>query len=312
MEKIKIIILAGPTASGKTETAIRLAQRLNGEIVSADSMQIYKNMDIGSAKPTEEERAGAKHFLVDEIDPEVPFSAADYRRLAGEYIHRIAEEEKVPIVEGGTGLYINSVIYDMDFGRIPANPERREELKKMAEEEGAEALYEMLRSLDPLAAERIHPNNTIRVIRAIEAAESGSPIPSFENSFRPSSEFEPLMFCINRDREQLYDRINRRVDRMLEDGLLEEVQALVDKGLDSDFISMKGIGYKEMIGYINGEYDLNTAADMIRQGTRRFAKRQLTWFRRYPDMIWYDITDGSDEAIDDMCERAERFLSGKQ
>lgn len=311
-EKIRIIVLAGPTASGKTEAAIRLAGRLNGEIVSADSMQLYKYMDIGSAKPTPEERQQAVHYLVDEIDPAQPFSAADYRELAGQYIRRIAEAGKVPIVEGGTGLYLNSIVFDMDFGRRPANTARREELHRMAEEQGPEALHALLRSVDPAAAERIHPNNVIKIIRAVEAAESGTPIPSFENSFRPSAEFEPLMFCINRDRAQLYERINLRVDRMLEAGLEQEVRALLDRGLGSDNISMKGIGYKEMIAYIHGECDLETAAEQIRQSSRHFAKRQLTWFRRYPDMIWYDVTGGLDEAVADMCERAERFLSGKQ
>lgn len=311
-EKIRIIVLAGPTASGKTEAAIRLAGRLNGEIVSADSMQLYKFMDIGSAKPTPEERKQAVHYLVDEIDPAQPFSAADYRQLAGQYIRRIAAAGKVPIVEGGTGLYLNSIVYDMDFGSRPADTARRQELRRIAEEQGPEALHELLRSVDPAAAERIHPNNVIKIIRAVEAAESGTPIPSFENSFRPSVEFEPIMFCINRDREQLYERINLRVDRMLEAGLEQEVRSLLDRGLGSDNISMKGIGYKEMIAYIHGECDLETAAEQIRQSTRHFAKRQLTWFRRYPDMIWYDVTGGLDEAVSDMCERAEQFLSGKQ
>lgn len=312
MEKIRIVVLAGPTASGKTAAAIRLAGRLNGEIVSADSMQIYKYMDIGSAKPTPEEREQAVHYLVDEIDPAQPFSVADYREMAGGYIRRIADSGKVPIIEGGTGLYVNSIIFDMDFGRKPADFARREELKRIAEEQGPEALHSLLRSVDPAAAERIHPNNTVRVIRAVEAAESGSPIPSFEHSFRPSSEFSPILFCITRDRKQLYERINRRVDLMLEAGLEEEVRSLLDRGLDSEYISMKGIGYKEMIAFIKGECSRETAAEQIRQSTRRFAKRQLTWFRRFPEMIWYDVTDGLDAAVDDMARRAEQFLSGGQ
>lgn len=312
MEKIRIIVLAGPTASGKTEAAVRLARSLNGEIVSADSMQIYRYMDIGSAKPTPEERAMAKHYLVDEIDPAEPFSVAEYRKLAGEYLHAIADSGKVPILEGGTGLYLNSVIYDMDFGSTPADPGRRQELRRIAEEQGPKALHGVLRSVDPAAAERIHPNNIKKIIRAIETAEKGSPIPSFDHSFRPSGEFEPLLFCLNRDRKQLYDRINLRVDRMMQAGLVEEVRGLLDRGLDEHSISMRGIGYKEVIACLRGEYDEETAADRIRQSTRRFAKRQLTWFRRYPGMIWYDVSDGLEEALEDMRVRAEQFLRGGQ
>lgn len=309
MDRIRIIVLAGPTASGKTSAAIQLARRLGGEIVSADSMQIYKYMDIGSAKPTAEERRAAVHYLVDEIDPAEPFSVAEYRKMAGEYIRRIAGSGKVPIVEGGTGLYVNSIVYDMDFGNRPADRERRDELKRMAERSGKNAVHDLLRQKDPEAAERIHPNNLVKVIRAIEAAESGTPIPSFEKSFSPSSEFEPLMFGLNRDRQKLYERIDLRVDLMMEAGLVDEVKGLLKRGLSVNDISMKGIGYKEVVSYINGECGREEMTDNIKRGTRRFAKRQMTWFRRYPDMIWYDITDGDGAAIEDMCRRAAEFMS---
>lgn len=296
--KDKIIVIAGPTAVGKTEYAIRAAQEFNGEIVSADSMQLYKFMDIGSAKPTADERAAARHYLVDEIDPREEFSVAEYVKLAKKYIRQILDDGKLPIISGGTGLYVNSLIYDMDFAAAPKDSAERERLRALLAEKGPEHLHSLLREIDPNAAGRIHPNNTKKVIRAIEAAKSGSPIPAFEASFKKTADYDYLLIGLNRDRAELYDRINRRVDIMLDAGLEDEIKGLMAMGLDSESISMKGIGYKEMIAYFNGEYDRDEAVELVKRSSRRYAKRQLTWFRRYDDMHWFDLSAGADAGVE--------------
>jgi len=299
--KRKVVVIAGPTAVGKTELAIRAANDFNGEIISCDSMQLYKYMDIGSAKPDAEERAAAKHYLVDEIDPADDFSVAEYCRMAKGYIDEVFEKGKLPIISGGTGLYINSLVYDMDFASTPKDDAERERLRKLLEEHGTEYLHDMLREVDPEAAERIHPNNTKKMIRAIEAAQAGKKIPAFEESFRKTDDYDVLLICLDRDRQQLYDRINLRVDIMMEKGLIEEIRSLMAMGLTEDSISMKGIGYKELIAHFNGEYDLETAVELIKRNSRRYAKRQLTWFRRYPDMHWFDLSTDVDAEYQRMC-----------
>lgn len=292
-----LIILTGPTAVGKTDLSIQLAKAVNAEIVSADSMQIYKYMDIGSAKVTEEEKQGVKHYLVDEIEPDMPFSVSEYKRMAEEYIDEISSRGKNVIVTGGTGLYLNSLIYDMDFGKSDANQELREELNKELEEKGPAYMYEKLVSLDKEAAERIHPNNTKRVIRAIEVAMSGEKMNDFSKDLRYNKKYRPIIIVLNRDRQALYDRINLRVDIMLKNGLIEEVKGLLEKGYTKDMISMQGIGYKEIIKYFDGEYTLDEAIEIIKRDSRRYAKRQLTWFRRYEDAKWFEI-DKFDSAED--------------
>lgn len=284
-----LIILTGPTAVGKTDLSIQLAKAVDAEIVSADSMQIYKYMDIGSAKVTEEEMQGVKHYLVDEIEPDMPFSVSEYKRIAEEYIDEISSRGKNVIVTGGTGLYLNSLIYDMDFGKSDANQELREELNKELEENGPAYMYEKLVSLDKEAAERIHPNNTKRVIRAIEVAMSGEKMNDFSKDLRYNKKYRPIIIVLNRDRQALYDRINLRVDIMLKNGLIEEVKGLLEKGYTKDMISMQGIGYKEIIKYFDGEYTLDEAIEIIKRDSRRYAKRQLTWFRRYEDAKWFEI-----------------------
>ena len=284
-----LIILTGPTAVGKTDLSIQLAKAVDAEIVSADSMQIYKYMDIGSAKVTEEEMQGVKHYLVDEIEPDMPFSVSEYKRMAEEYIDEISSRGKNVIVTGGTGLYLNSLIYDMDFGKSDANQELREELNKELEENGPAYMYEKLVSLDKDAAERIHPNNTKRVIRAIEVAMSGEKMNDFSKDLRYNKKYRPIIIVLNRDRQALYDRINLRVDIMLKNGLIEEVKGLLEKGYTKDMISMQGIGYKEIIKYFDGEYTLDEAIEIIKRDSRRYAKRQLTWFRRYEDAKWFEI-----------------------
>lgn len=284
-----LIILTGPTAVGKTDLSIQLAKAVDAEIVSADSMQIYKYMDIGSAKVTEEEMQGVKHYLVDEIEPDMPFSVSEYKRMAEEYIDEISSRGKNVIVTGGTGLYLNSLIYDMDFGKSDANQELREELNKELEENGPAYMYEKLVSLDKETAERIHPNNTKRVIRAIEVAMSGEKMNDFSKDLRYNKKYRPIIIVLNRDRQALYDRINLRVDIMLKNGLIEEVKGLLEKGYTKDMISMQGIGYKEIIKYFDGEYTLDEAIEIIKRDSRRYAKRQLTWFRRYEDAKWFEI-----------------------
>ncbi|MED9948517.1 MAG: tRNA (adenosine(37)-N6)-dimethylallyltransferase MiaA [Peptacetobacter hiranonis] len=305
-----LIILTGPTAVGKTDLSIQLAKAVDAEIVSADSMQIYKYMDIGSAKVTEEEMQGVKHYLVDEIEPDMPFSVSEYKRMAEEYIDEISSRGKNVIVTGGTGLYLNSLIYDMDFGKSDANQELREELNKELEENGPAYMYEKLVSLDKEAAERIHPNNTKRVIRAIEVAMSGEKMNDFSKDLRYNKKYRPIIIVLNRDRQALYDRINLRVDIMLKNGLIEEVKGLLEKGYTKDMISMQGIGYKEIIKYFDGEYTLDEAIEIIKRDSRRYAKRQLTWFRRYEDAKWFGINkfDSAEELKDAVVSYVKEML----
>ena len=291
-----ILAVVGPTAVGKTEYAIQLALRLNGEIVSCDSMQLYKYMDIGSAKPTPKELAMVKHYLVDEIDPREPFSVAQYQKRARAAIDQIYDKGKLPVISGGTGLYLNSLLYEMDFSAPPRQDDYRKKLEKMAEEQGKESVYLLLQEKDPQAASRIHPNNTKKIIRALEAVEmNGTGIRPFSEAAVPVKDYRPFLIGLTRDRQELYDRINRRVDILMEQGLLDEVKGLLDMGLTEEAISMKGIGYKELIAFINGEYDLKTAIEKIQQNTRNYAKRQLTWFRRYDKIKWFNLSGYEDE-----------------
>ncbi len=287
-----IIIIAGPTAVGKTRYAIETAKVLEGEIISADSMQIYKYMDIGSAKPTKEELSQVTHYLVDQIDPEEEFSVAEYQALAKNCIKKVFETGKTPVITGGTGLYINSLIYDMDFSVMPKQNDFRLQLEKESEIYGVEHIHNRLRSLDREAADRIHPNNLKKVIRAIEVIETtGKGIRRFEESFVPTKDYSCILIGLTRQREELYHRIDSRVDQIIDAGLVEEVKALQAKGLSEKNMSMKGIGYKEVLAYLNGEYNLAEAIRLIKRNTRHYAKRQLTWLRRYPDIIWIDLSE---------------------
>lgn len=298
--KREIIIVAGPTAVGKTKYAIEISKRFNGEIVSSDSMQLYKFMDIGSAKPTEEEQAQIKHYLVDEIDPREPFSVAEYQKRAKSAIEQIFLRKKTPIISGGTGLYVNSLIYDMDFSAPPVGNVYREKLEKLALEQGNEAVHKLLEQKDSNAAARIHPNNLRKVIRALEVAEHAEEgIKPFEQSFIKTKDYSYRLIGLCRNREELYERINLRVDMLLDLGLVEEIKSLLNMGLTVDNISMKGIGYKEIIGYLNGEYDLEHAIYLVKRNTRHYAKRQMTWFRRYDDIKWFNLSDykSDDEAL---------------
>ncbi len=297
----RIIVIAGPTASGKTEYAIKAAKAVGGEIVSCDSMQIYKFMTIGSAKPTPEEQAQVKHHLVDEIDPREDFSVARYCEMAKACIRDIFERGKTPVIAGGTGLYLNSLLYDMDFSEADRDLEFRQTLMDEAELFGPEFVHKKLEMIDPVKASKIHPNNLKKVIRALEGAEKGNGISEFSELKDRTKDYDVLLIGLTRDREELYDRINRRVDIMVEQGLFKEVEDLLEMGLREEDISMKGIGYKEIIAYFDGVYTKEEAIDKIKQNTRHLAKRQLTWFRRYEDMHWVNITElGAEGALNEI------------
>lgn len=295
--KKQIIIIAGPTAVGKTEYAIETAKAINGEIVSADSMQLYKYMDIGSAKPTPEELSQVKHYLVDEIDPREKFSVAKYQKLAKAAIREIFDKGKVPVISGGTGLYINSLMYEMDFAAPPSDEAFRKEIEDMALKKGRDYIHSKLAELDPDAAARIHPNNVKKVIRAIEAAQNGNKVKDFDNAQVPAADYDVLLAGLTRDRAELYERINRRVDILIEKGLVEEVSSLMQMGLGYDDISMKGIGYKEIIGSLEGKYTIEEAIELIKKNTRHYAKRQLTWLRRYDNIKWFNLSSYEDKTM---------------
>lgn len=311
MKKIPLVILTGPTAVGKTNLSIQLAKKMNMEIISADSMQIYKFMDVGSAKVTEDEMNGVKHYLIDEVTPDYSFSVSEFQERANDYINQIVKKGKLPLVTGGTGLYLNSLIYNMDFAKSDADNELREMLRVELEENGIDYMYEKLKSLDEEAANRIHKNNTKRVIRAIEVCMSGKKMSDFSNDLKLNEKYEPIIIVLNRDREHLYRRINKRVDIMISQGLEDEVKTLLNMGYSSDLVSMQGIGYKEIIKYLNNEYTYEEAIEIIKRYSRRYAKRQLTWFRRYENAKWFDLDNYNDEKIllDDVISYIEKKVN---
>ncbi|MDR1778507.1 MAG: tRNA (adenosine(37)-N6)-dimethylallyltransferase MiaA [Clostridiales Family XIII bacterium] len=287
------ILVIGPTAVGKTAFAMELAEKHGGEILSADSMQIYKGLSIGTAKPTADEQRRVRHHLIDLVEPEEAFSVAEYRRLAAAALKDMWARGKLPIICGGTGLYVHSLLYEMDFSGSGEDGARRARYMQMAEKEGAGALHAQLAALDPAAAERIHPNNVKRVVRALERIETGvetDGLRPFDNAWKRSDLLDPKIYYLVRERAQLYARIDARVDALMEAGLLGEVRGLKDKGLGTEKIAMLGIGYKELLGYLDGEYDMAEAVRLIKRNTRRYAKRQMTWFSRYPQAEQVDLT----------------------
>lgn len=290
MKKRPLIILTGPTAVGKTAASIGLAKAVGGEIISADSMQVYRQMDIGSAKITKDEMQGIPHYLVDVLEPEEAFNVVRFQELAKEAMEEIFRNGHIPIVVGGTGFYIQALLYDIDFTENDSDLSFREELEKRAGEEGAESLHALLEKADPQAAAQIHPHNVKRVIRALEFnRKTGQKISEHnERERQKESPYNFAYFVLTDDRKALYERIDRRVDKMMEQGLLEEVRRLKDRGLPRDSVSMQGLGYKELFAYLEGEYPLEEAVRIIKRDTRHFAKRQLTWFRRERDVVWID------------------------
>lgn len=291
MNKIPLIILTGPTAVGKTDLSIKLAKALDAQIISADSMQIYKYMDVGSAKVTKEEMDGVKHYMIDEVDPDYTFSVSEFQERANKYIQKINEDGKKVLVTGGTGLYLNSLIYNMDFAQSDANDELRQKLQSELKEHGIDYMHNKLREFDNAAADRIHKNNTKRVIRALEVCLSGKKMNDFSNDLKFNEKYEPIIIVLNREREHLYERINKRVDIMINNGLLEEVKNLLKMGYSKDLISMQGIGYKEIIKYLDGEYTYDETIEIIKRDSRRYAKRQITWFKRYESAKWYNLDE---------------------
>lgn len=288
--KKPLIVLTGPTAVGKTSLSISLAKAVNGEIISADSMQVYKGMDIGSAKIRKEEMQGVTHYLVDILEPEEEFHIVKFQELAKAALEEIYAKGKIPILVGGTGFYIQAVTRDIDFTQAEQETSYREELEQFAKEKGAEYLHEKLHEVDSKSAENIHANNVKRVIRALEFYhQNGTPISEHnEEQKQQTSPYNLAYFVLTAPREILYERIDRRVDQMMEEGLLEEVKSLRERGCHRGMVSMQGLGYKEILAYLEGEYPLEEAVRILKRDTRHFAKRQLTWFRREQDVIWVD------------------------
>ena len=315
MKKKPLIILTGPTAVGKTKASIGLATAVDGEIISADSMQVYRHMDIGSAKIKPEEMEGIPHHLIDVLEPDDEFHVVKFQQLAKKAMREIWERGHIPIVTGGTGFYIQALLYDIDFDENEKEDACRKELEAYAKEHGAEALHEKLAFVDPASAEMIHPNNIKRVIRALEFYEqTGKRISEHNETQRQrESPYAFAYFVLTDDRAHLYERINRRVDQMIEEGLVNEVQALKDKGYTKQLVSMQGLGYKEILDYLDGNCTLEEAIYTIKRDTRHFAKRQLTWFKRERDVIWinkqsfgYDAEQILDEMLSKLPWKAEK------
>lgn len=297
--KPKVIVIVGPTASGKTALSIELAKKIDGEIISCDSMQIYKDMNIGSAKPTIEEMQGIKHYMIDIAEPTERFSVAEYKKRSEEAIEKILQKGKVPIIVGGTGLYANSLIYNIEYNEIMLDEEYRKNLMKIAETEvGLATLYEKARSIDPVAMEKISLNDKKRIIRVLEIKHStGKNKTELELESRKNEvKYEYKVFAINMPREILYDRINKRVDIMIENGLIDEVENIIEKYKEFP-TAMQAIGYKEIVMYLKGELTKQEAIEKIKQESRRYAKRQITWFKKIENIKWIDGLKDKDENI---------------
>lgn len=293
MNKPKLIVLTGPTAVGKTSASIGLAKAIGGEIISADSMQVYRHMDIGSAKITPEEMEGVKHHLIDVLDPSEAFNVVTFQQMAKAAMEEIYAAGHIPIVVGGTGFYIQALLYDIDFTEEDDATQYREELEELAKTRGKDYLYEQLQQVDPEGAAAIHPNNVKRVIRALEYyRNTGGKISEHnEASHQKESPYDFTYFVLDMNREELYRRIDKRVDIMIEQGLVDEVKALAANGATRDMVSMQGLGYKEILDYLDGEITLEEAIYRIKRDSRHFAKRQLTWFRRERDVTWVHKED---------------------
>lgn len=289
MEKEKVIVICGPTASGKTAMSIELAKKINGEIVSCDSMQIYKEMDIGTAKPTREEMQGIKHYMIDIISPDQRYSVADYKKDAKTAIREILKKGKTPIVVGGTGLYVDSLIYEIEYQDIKFDEEYRKKLEKQAKENGLNTLYKEAKKIDPEAILKISPNDKKRILRILEIyhATGMTKTEQEKKSREKEPEFDYKVYALNMPREKLYERINLRVDLMIKQGLIKEVEEIYHKY--SEFpTAMQGLGYKEVVEYLKGNLTKEEMIEKIKQETRRYAKRQMTWFRKNKQTIWLD------------------------
>lgn len=307
MIKDKLIILAGPTASGKTAVSVDLAKRIGGEIISADSMQIYRGMDIGTAKITADEMQGVKHYLINVSDPKEDFNIVKFQNMVKCSIEEIKKNGHIPILVGGTGFYIQSIIYDIKFDKEDDNGSIRKVLEEEYDKMGADFMYEKLKKIDSISAENIHKNNKKRIIRAIEYFLINNTLISEHNELqrKKTSPYDFRFFVLNPRRDILYDRINKRVDKMVEKGLVDEVKSLIESGLSIDNISMQGIGYKEIVEYLEGNIPLDKAVENIKQNTRHMAKRQVTWFKRERDVIYIDPFEfeNNEKIVDYMVEK---------
>lgn len=297
MNKKPLIVIAGPTASGKTSVSVALAKAIGGEIISADSMQVYKGMDIGTAKVTQSEMDGVPHHLIDVLSPDEGCSIAKFQSMVKDALEDIYSRGKIPILAGGTGFYIQAIVNDIAFEETPPDLSYRHSLETIAAEEGGDTLYEELKAVDPASAIAIHSNNTKRIIRALEYHHFTGERISDHNEVEKekTSPYNLAFYVLTMERGRLYERINHRVDLMLEEGLVDEVQGLLNQGYTLDLVSMQGLGYKEIVGAINKESSLEAAVELLKRDTRRFAKRQLTWFRREKQVQWLDLDEfGSD------------------
>lgn len=300
--KERVVVILGPTATGKSHCAIEVAKRFNGEIISGDSMLVYKEMNIGTAKPTADELKAVPHHLVDILPPAASFNVVDFVEQAKTLIADINSRGRLPIIAGGTGLYIKALLEDYAFNSVDEDTELRRSLEAEAEACGTEALHKRLAELDPEAAERIHPNNVRRVVRALESALRGDTI---SQQGAEESPYDALVFGLNMERSALYERINRRVDLMLEAGLEQEVRRLLEQGVSPECQSMQSIGYRQMVWYLNGSMSYEDAVDKLRQATRNFAKRQVTWYKKMPYITWLELEPEPDyaAAVERICEK---------
>ena len=295
MNKPKVIVICGPTASGKTALSIELAKKINGEIISSDSMQIYKDMDIGTAKPTKQEMQEIKHYLLNFVEPDQRYSVAQFKKDAEKAIEEILAKNKVPIIVGGTGLYVDSLIYGIEYQEIELDKKYREELEEKAQKEGLETLYEQAQKIDPQAMEKISANDKKRILRILEIYHSTGKTKTEQEieSRKNEVKYDYKVFALNMEREKLYERINKRVDIMIEQGLIQEVENLCSKYTEFP-TAMQGLGYKEVVEYLQGKISEQEMIEKIKMETRRYAKRQLTWFRKNKQTIWLDATKGKE------------------
>lgn len=290
IDKPPLLVLIGPTAVGKTKLSIAIAKALGCEIISGDSMQVYRKMDIGTAKIKQEEMEGVPHYLIDVVNPDEPFTAADFQEWAGKLVEEIGGRGRIPFIVGGTGLYIESFCYGFRFSPGGADEDFRAEQQRFMEEHGNEALHERLREQDPITAERLHPNDYRRVIRALEIAHvTGIPLSKHLESQTKESPYRLCIIGLTMERSMLYKRVEERIDGMIEDGLVDEVAGLLAEGFSPDLISMQGLGYKEIISFLHGHLNLEEAVHLLKRNTRHFAKRQLSWFRHMSDIAWVDV-----------------------
>lgn len=302
----QVLVICGATATGKTALAVSCAKLLNSAVISADSQLVYKGLDIGTAKPSEEEKLGVPHYMIDVAEPFAEYSVSDYREAALPIIEKMVSEGKIPVICGGTGFYINSLLFDLSYGKVAAAPEVREKYEKFAEERGKEYVYDILKQTDPAAAEKLHPNDLKRVIRALEIFEAGG-VKKSEINDGQKARFDYVAVAIDYPRDELYERINLRVDKMFEAGLVEEVSSLLSRGIDENCRCMQAIGYKEVIECLKNGLSQSTMRDIIKQNTRRYAKRQITFFKKLPNLINLPAKQATAEKVIEILNNYERI-----